>query len=91
LPLLCVISLNGGGTADTDYNKPGRDLGYTRYDKMARRWVAPPNVSNSPRRSGPPCPPSPNVGRRPTEGSLLLVLLRGDLPEVDTRLEWGRE
>ena len=35
LPLLCVISLNGGWTADPDRDKPGRDLGYTRYDKMA--------------------------------------------------------
>ncbi len=35
LPLLCVISLNGGWTADPEHNKPGRDLGYTRYDKMA--------------------------------------------------------
>ena len=35
LPLLCVISLNGGWTADPDHSKPGRDLGYTRYDKMA--------------------------------------------------------
>jgi len=30
-----VISLNGGWTADPERNKPGRDLGYTRYDKMA--------------------------------------------------------
>ncbi len=29
------ISLNGGWTADPERNKPGRDLGYTRYDKMA--------------------------------------------------------
>ena len=35
LPLLCIISLNGGWTADPDHDKPGRDLGYTRYDKMA--------------------------------------------------------
>ncbi|MGC2199641.1 MAG: thiamine pyrophosphate-dependent enzyme [Stellaceae bacterium] len=35
LPLFCVISLNGGWTADPEHNKPGRDLGYTRYDKMA--------------------------------------------------------
>lgn len=35
IPILCVISLNGGWTADPDRNKPGRDLGYTRYDKMA--------------------------------------------------------
>ena len=35
IPLLVVISLNGGWTADPDKNKPGRDLGYTRYDQMA--------------------------------------------------------
>jgi thiamine pyrophosphate-dependent acetolactate synthase large subunit-like protein len=35
LPLLCVISLNGGWTADPEHKKPGRDLGYTRYDKLA--------------------------------------------------------
>jgi thiamine pyrophosphate-dependent acetolactate synthase large subunit-like protein len=35
LPILVVVSLNGGWTADPDKNKPGRDLGYTRYDKMA--------------------------------------------------------
>jgi len=33
--VLVVISLNGGWTADPDRNKPGRELGYTRYDKMA--------------------------------------------------------
>jgi thiamine pyrophosphate-dependent acetolactate synthase large subunit-like protein len=36
LPLLCIISLNGGWTADPERNKPGRDLGYTRYDIMAQ-------------------------------------------------------
>lgn len=35
LPLLVVLSNNGGWTADPDGDKPGRDLGYTRYDKMA--------------------------------------------------------
>lgn len=35
LPILVVISLNGGWTADPERNKPGRDLGYTRYDKLA--------------------------------------------------------
>ncbi|HZM47659.1 MAG TPA: thiamine pyrophosphate-binding protein [Burkholderiales bacterium] len=35
LPLLVVISLNGGWTADPKKEKVGRDLGYTRYDKMA--------------------------------------------------------
>lgn len=35
LPILVVISLNGGWTADPDKVKPGRDLGYTRFDLMA--------------------------------------------------------
>jgi len=35
LPILVVISLNGGWTADPKQEKPGRNLGYTRYDKMA--------------------------------------------------------
>lgn len=35
LPMVIVISLNGGWTADPDKVKPGRDLGYTRFDKMA--------------------------------------------------------
>jgi hypothetical protein len=33
-PLMCII-ISGGWTADPNHNKPGRDLGYTRYDKMA--------------------------------------------------------
>ncbi|HTM77477.1 MAG TPA: thiamine pyrophosphate-dependent enzyme, partial [Devosia sp.] len=35
IPLLVVVSLNGGWTADPKGIKAGRDLGYTRYDKMA--------------------------------------------------------
>lgn len=35
VPLLCVVSLNGGWTGDPKGVKTGRDLGYTRYDKMA--------------------------------------------------------
>src|SRR5437773_1595827 len=35
LPILVVVSLNGGWTADPQGNKPGRNLGYTRFDKMA--------------------------------------------------------
>ncbi|MFI4988943.1 MAG: thiamine pyrophosphate-binding protein [Alphaproteobacteria bacterium] len=35
IPVLVVISLNGGWTADPKQEKPGRNLGYTRYDKMA--------------------------------------------------------
>ena len=36
IPVLVIVSLNGGWTADPDKNKPGRDLGYTRYDEIAR-------------------------------------------------------
>jgi acetolactate synthase-1/2/3 large subunit len=35
LPVLVVISLNGGWTADPQSAKPGRHLGYVRYDLMA--------------------------------------------------------
>jgi len=35
LPILVVISLNGGWTADPDRRKVGRDLGYTHYEKIA--------------------------------------------------------
>ncbi|PPQ34605.1 thiamine pyrophosphate-binding protein [Rhodopila globiformis] len=34
IPLLCVVSLNGGWTGDPKREKPGRELGYTRYDKI---------------------------------------------------------
>jgi thiamine pyrophosphate-dependent acetolactate synthase large subunit-like protein len=35
IAILVVVSLNGGWTADPQRNKPGRNLGYTRFDKMA--------------------------------------------------------
>jgi len=35
IPVLVVISLNGGWTADPKKEKTGRDLGFTRYDKIA--------------------------------------------------------
>src|SRR5499427_2059938 len=35
IPILVVISLNGGWTADPQGDKPGRNLGYTRFDRMA--------------------------------------------------------
>ena len=35
VPIMVVVSLNGGWTADPQRNKPGRDLGYMRYDKLA--------------------------------------------------------
>ncbi len=38
LPILVVISLNGGWTADPERKKPGRDLGYTRYDRVAEAF-----------------------------------------------------
>jgi thiamine pyrophosphate-dependent acetolactate synthase large subunit-like protein len=36
LPILTVISLNGGWTGDPKKERPGRDLGYTRFDRMAQ-------------------------------------------------------
>ena len=35
IPVLVVISLNGGWSAADPPDKPGRDLGFTRYDRMA--------------------------------------------------------
>ena len=37
LPVLVVVSLNGGWTADPDRSKEGRELGYTRFERMAER------------------------------------------------------
>ncbi len=48
LPVLVVISLNGGWTADPKREKAGRELGYTRFDQMAEslgchgEWVEKP-------------------------------------------------
>jgi acetolactate synthase-1/2/3 large subunit len=35
IPVVTAISLNGGWTADPQRSKPGRDLGYTPFHKMA--------------------------------------------------------
>ena len=40
IPVLVVISNNGGWTADPQGSKPGRNLGYTRYDKVAQDFGA---------------------------------------------------
>src|SRR2546428_4687986 len=40
IPVLVVISLNGGWAADPKQDKPGRNPGYTRYDKMAMDFGA---------------------------------------------------
>ncbi|MDP9842328.1 thiamine pyrophosphate-dependent acetolactate synthase large subunit-like protein [Streptosporangium lutulentum] len=40
LPILVVISLNGGWTGDPAKERPGRELGYTRFDKMAEAFGA---------------------------------------------------
>lgn len=36
IPLLVIVSVNGGWSADPKRDKPGRDLGYTRYDQLAQ-------------------------------------------------------
>ena len=67
-PVLVVISQNGGWTADPDRAKPGRDLGYPRYDRLAEvlgghgEHVEDPTTSGRPW-SAPP-PPSPRASRR---------------------------
>lgn len=38
IPVLIVISLNGGWTADPTHSKAGRDLGYTHYEKLAETF-----------------------------------------------------
>src|SRR5204863_9803180 len=38
IPVVCVVSLNGGWTGDPTQSKPGRNLGYVRYDKMAEAF-----------------------------------------------------
>jgi len=48
IAILAVVSLNGGWTADPQRNKPGRNLGYTRFDKMAEALGAMGNTSNIP-------------------------------------------
>ena len=40
IPIVVVISNNGGWTADPQGTKPGRNLGYTRYDKVAQDFGA---------------------------------------------------
>jgi acetolactate synthase-1/2/3 large subunit len=40
VPVLVVISNNGGWTGDPERNKPGRNLGHLRYDKMAEAFGA---------------------------------------------------
>jgi acetolactate synthase-1/2/3 large subunit len=40
VPVLVVISNNGGWTGDPEQNKPGRNLGHLRYDRMAEAFGA---------------------------------------------------
>jgi thiamine pyrophosphate-dependent acetolactate synthase large subunit-like protein len=40
VPVLVVVSNNGGWTGDPEGNKPGRNLGHLRYDKMAEAFGA---------------------------------------------------
>src|SRR5262245_25734631 len=40
VPVMVVISCNGGWTGDPDQNKPGRNLGYTHYERVAQELGA---------------------------------------------------
>src|SRR3546814_13746566 len=48
IPVLVVISLNGGWTADPDRTKPGRDLGYPRFDRIAETLGCPADYLEKP-------------------------------------------
>src|SRR3989442_15001849 len=54
VPILCVISNNGGWTADPKQDKPGRNLGYSRYDKMAMDFGAHGEFVGKPQEIRPP-------------------------------------
>ena len=74
IPLLIVISLNGGWTGDPDREKPGRDLGYMRYDKMCEASAATANMYQARGHS-------PRAGTRAgkvDEGRVALVNVRTD-------------
>ena len=62
IPILIVISLNGGWTGDPKREKPGRDLGYTRFDKMCRGARRPRRARHQAGRH------PPGVGAWPEEG-----------------------
>jgi thiamine pyrophosphate-dependent acetolactate synthase large subunit-like protein len=68
LPVLVVISLNGGWTADPKREKAGRELGYTRFDEVAKalgcagEWVE--RAEDIRPRSNAPPPPSMAASRR---------------------------
>jgi acetolactate synthase-1/2/3 large subunit len=40
VPVLVVVSNNGGWTGDPEQTKPGRNLGHLRYDRMAEAFGA---------------------------------------------------
>jgi len=55
LPLLCVISLNGGWTADPERNKPAATSAIRATTRWPRRSAATPNMSKTPKTSARPC------------------------------------
>ena len=71
LPVLVVISLNGGWTADPEQKKPGRDLGYTRFDRMAEALRLPRRICRESRATS--VPPSNAPRRRSRPGRTALV------------------
>src|SRR2546426_840038 len=72
IPVLVVISNNGGWTADPKQDKPGRSLGYTRYDKVAEDFGGHGEVGREPHEN----PPGPERAR--TSGKPAVVNVKTD-------------
>ncbi len=74
-PILVVISLNGGWTADPKREKTGRDLGYTRYDKMAEALGCYGEYVENPEEIGPALQ---RAQKKVDEGMVALVNVKTD-------------
>ena len=72
IPVVLVVSLNGGHTSVGDGNKPGRDLGYTRYDEIARALGGHGEFVRDPLEIG------PALKRARTSGRFAIVNVRTD-------------
>ena len=96
LPILTIISQNGGWTGDPNKEKPGRDLGYPRSTSSPRRSAATASMSRSPttsaRRSSAPRRRWRPASRRWSASSPTTMRARRRPPSPTTRPEyWSAE
>jgi thiamine pyrophosphate-dependent acetolactate synthase large subunit-like protein len=75
IPVLVVISLNGGWTADPKKEKIGRNLGYTRFDKMAEALGCYGEMVEKPEEIGPALV---RAQKKVDEGMVALVNVKTD-------------